>query len=410
MARPRRIMSEIGKTGLKWSAGYTYDEFISALRGSKGIKTYHEMRENDSIIGACMHAITQIMRESRWDVKPADDTQAETKQDAEFLKANMSGMKHSWSTFVTECLSYLTYGFSLFEQVYRYDRKWGRYMWHKFAPRIQQAHEKWELDEYGDVVGFWQRPAPDYKAFFIPIDKALHFRTEPHGANPEGRSILRSAYRPWWFKKVIEEIEGIGVERDLAGMPMMELPEGMDMNSDDPEVVAQITDAKQLITNIRRDEQDGIIVPAGWKFSLVSSSGQRQFDTVQVINRYNKEIAVTVLAQFVMLGMERTGSYALAREQTDMFYQCLEGWADSQTMVINRHAVRKLFAYNGITEDMRPLPYIVHTPVRRFGLKDVAYYVEHLADEKVKALDIDEGVKAFLKRYGRLEEYSEVRT
>jgi len=42
-------------------------------------------------------------------------------------------------------------------------------------------------------------------------------------------------------------------------------------------------------------------------------------------------------------------------------------------------------------------------------LKDIAYYVSELADEKIKALDIDEGVKSFLKRYGRLEEFSETR-
>jgi hypothetical protein len=402
-------MTEIGKTGLRWSAGYIYDEFIASLRGSKGIKTYHEMEENDSIVGACMHAIKQILRESRWDVKPADDTQADTKKDAEFLEANMTGMQRSWNEFFTESLSFLTYGFSLFEQVHRYDKRWGRYMWDKFSPRVQRAHEKWDLDEHGETIGFWQRPAPDYKAFYIPMDKALHFRTEPHGANPEGKSILRNAYRSWWFKKVIEEIEGIGIERDLAGIPVMTMPEGLDPTSDDEEVTSQVADAKELIANIRRDEQDGILLPHGWEFTLLSSSGQRQFDTVSVINRYNKEIAVTVLGQFVMLGMERTGSYALAREQTDMFYQCLEGWADATATTINRHAVRKLFAYNGITEDMRPLPYIVHTPIRRFTLKDVAYYVEHLSGEKVNALEIDDGVKAFLRRYGRLEEYSEVR-
>ena len=177
MSRPRRIMTEVGKTGLKWSAGYIYDEFITTLRGSKGVKTFGEMRENDSIVGACLHAVTAILRESRWDVKSGDDTDADTKRDAEFLKANMIGMKQPWNEFFAECLSFLTYGYALFEQVYRYDRKWGRYMWHKFAPRVQQAHEKWELDEHGELVGFWQRPAPDYKAFYIPIEKALHFRT-----------------------------------------------------------------------------------------------------------------------------------------------------------------------------------------------------------------------------------------
>ena len=387
---------EIGRSGSNRSAGRIYDEFLTTLRGSTGIKKYHEMRENDPIIGACMHAITQILRESRWSVQEAEGGSAE---DAKFLEDNMTSMVHSWGDFFTDILSFLTYGFSLFEQVY-HRRPDGKIGWKKFAFRAQQSFEKWEIDTYGDTLGFWQRPAPDYTLFYIPIKKCLHFRTEPHGANPEGRSVLRNAFRPWFFKKAIEEIEGIGIERDLAGMPVLKLPEGMDPNSEDDEVVAQIAAAKTLVTNIRRDEQDGVL-------ELLASSGARQIDTVAVINRYNKEIAVTVLAQFVMLGMERTGSYALAREQTEMFYQCLDGWADTIATSINRQAVVPLFKYNGVID--KPLPQVVHTPVRRFALKDLASFVSTLANEQVGALDIDVGVRRYLKKYGRLEEFSEVR-
>lgn len=394
---------EIGRSGSNRSAGRIYDEFLTTLRGSTGIKKYHEMRENDPIIGACMHAITQILRESRWSVQEAEGGSAE---DAKFLEDNMTSMVHSWGDFFTDILSFLTYGFSLFEQVY-HRRPDGKIGWKKFAFRAQQSFEKWEIDTYGDTLGFWQRPAPDYTLFYIPIKKCLHFRTEPHGANPEGRSVLRNAFRPWFFKKAIEEIEGIGIERDLAGMPVLKLPEGMDPNSEDDEVVAQIAAAKTLVTNIRRDEQDGVLLPFGWELELLASSGARQIDTVAVINRYNKEIAVTVLAQFVMLGMERTGSYALAREQTEMFYQCLDGWADTIATSINRQAVVPLFKYNGVID--KPLPQVVHTPVRRFALKDLASFVSTLANEQVGALDIDVGVRRYLKKYGRLEEFSEVR-
>ena len=209
------------------------------------------------------------------------------------------------------------------------------------------------------------------------------------------------------MKKNIEEIEAIGVERDLAGLPMMKMPQGFDPDSEEAEVQAQIVSAKALITNIRRDEQEGILLPFGWELELLSSSGSRQIDTVSVINRYNKEMAATTLAQFIMLGMERTGSYALAREQTDMFYLALEAWADYVATVMNRQAVTKLFALNGIAD--KPLPHIVHTPIRRFTLTDIANYVSKLSDDKIGALEITDDIKAFLRRYGRLEEFSEGR-
>ena len=83
MPKRRQSFTEIGRSGLNRSAGRIYDEFLSSLRGSTGIKKYHEMRENDPIVGACMHAITQILREARWSVLPAEGG---SEEDAEFLE------------------------------------------------------------------------------------------------------------------------------------------------------------------------------------------------------------------------------------------------------------------------------------------------------------------------------------
>lgn len=398
--------TEIGKTGIQWSYGYVQEDFLTELRGSRGVKVFREMSDNDAIIGSCLFAIKQILREARWAVKPGDEKVAECKKDAKFLEDNLASMTHSWSEFVSDVLSMLPYGWSYFEQVFK-GRRDGSVVWKKIAHRKQSSMEKWEIDDVGEVQGLWQRPAPDYKSFYLPLKKSILFRTESAGNNPEGRSILRNAYRSWYFKKNIEEIEGIGIERDLAGLPMLTPPQEFNMQSEDQETQDAIEWSKKLISSVRRDEQDGIFLPYGWEFSLLSSSGQRQFDTTEVINRYNKQIAVTVLAQFVMLGMERTGSYALAKEQTDMFYLTLEGWMDSITSVFNRHAIPTLFGLNGISADMRPLPYMVHTSIHRYNLRDLAYYVSTLAN--VDGLVIDEDIKTYLKQYARLSEFREVK-
>ena len=396
---------EIGKTGVKYSYGYMNEEFLKILQGSQGIKVYREMSDNDSIVGACLHAIKQILRESRWTVRAGDETDAKCKQDAEFLENNMSGMQHSWSDFISNTLSMLVYGWSYFEQVFEMQRD-GSVTWKKLAPRKQSSMERWELDDVGDVLGLWQRPAPDYRLVYLPITKSLLFRTEPAGNNPEGRSILRNAYRAWYMKKTIEEIEGIGVERDLAGLPVLTPPENFKVDGDDTETKNALAWAKKLVASIRRDEQDGVLCPFGWDLKLLGSPGQRQFDTTTIINRYNKEIAVTVLAQFIMLGMERTGSYALAKEQTDMFYLCLEGWADAIGSTFNRHAVPILFGLNGISSDMRPLPYVVHTNIHKYSLQDLSTYVSTLA--KQDCLIIDDDLKDYLKKYARLSEFKEI--
>lgn len=397
----KQYFTEIGKSGIKWSQGTIQEEFLSQLRDKSGVRTFREMSDNDSIVGACLFAIKQILREARWSVQVPDGGKEE---DGKLLEDCMSGMSHSWNDMVIEVLSMLIYGWSLLEIVYKRQKN-GRVGWKKIALRSQTAYERWEMDESGSIVGMWQKPAPDFKLIYLPLSKCLLFRTELAGDNPMGRSILRCAYRAWYFKKHLEEIEGIGVERDLAGIPVIKPPESFDMDVEDSKTVAAITAAKKLIANIRRDEQDGVFLPSGWEISLLSSPGQRQFDTTSIINRYAKAIAVSVLAEFVMLGMERTGSYALSIDQTDMFHKCLEGWADSIASLFNRFAVPKLFVYNGIVD--RPLPQIVHTRVQGAKLRDLAYYVNQLAG--VEALDVDEDLKTYLKNFARLSEFKEAR-
>lgn len=389
--------TEIGKTGFHQQNGYPSEEFLTALQGQRGIRTFREMSDNDPIIGGTLFAVKQVLRELRWSV------QGGSEQDQQFLIDNMYNMTHSWLDFITEVNSMFIYGWAIFEQVYirRDDKIW----WKKLPIRIQSSLDHWEMKDNGDTIGFWQRPAPTYDLIYLPLSKCIHFRADQLSASPEGRSIIRNAYRPWFFKKSIEDIEAIGVERDLVGIPSLTMPEGMKVDDDSDEAATAIEWAKKILTNIRNDEQAGLLLPFGWMFELVASPGNKAFDTAAIIRRYSTELAVTILAQFIMLGMERTGSYALSKNITDMFYLCIEGWADVIASAINRQAVPVLFALNGNVN--KELPQLVHTPVRRESLKDISAYVTQLVG--IDALTLDEDLKEYLKKSARLENFSEAR-
>jgi hypothetical protein len=99
--------------------------------------------------------------------------------------------------------------------------------WQKIPIRAQSTLYGWEFAPDGDVKAFIQEAPPNYGQTTIPLSRGLLFRTEVTRDNPEGRSLLRNAYRPWYFKKRMEEIEGIGVERDLAGLPVITPPKAV---------------------------------------------------------------------------------------------------------------------------------------------------------------------------------------
>ena len=315
---------EYGKTGLfRFDTGWIYEEFLRELQGRKGIEVYKEMSENDDIIGAILFATEMLMRQSKWSIQEAGTEQADLDA-AEFVRTCMDDMEETWSDFISEVLSFLTYGWSYHEIVYK--RRMGRSKnpetnskytdgligWRKLPIRSQDTLWEWKYDEKDNLIGLVQCAPPLYEQVFIPIEKALHFKTKSRKGNPEGRSVLRNCYRNWYFKRRIQEIEGIGIERDLAGLPVLEAPEGVDIWSD--EYAAELAKAERIVRSVRRDEREGIVLGNGWKFSLTSTGGRRQFDTNQIIERYDTRMAMTVLADFVLLGHQAVGSFALSSE------------------------------------------------------------------------------------------------
>ena len=289
---------EIGRIGQKRFEGTFYEEFLPELRGKRGMDTYREMAENDDTIGAILFAVEMLIRQASWTVEPAGDTPAD-KEAAEFVESCMHDMQDTWTDTISEILSFLTYGWSFHEIVYK--RRMGKTKnpltkskyddgligWRKLPIRAQETLYQWEYDNNDNLIGMTQMPPPDYGLITIPIEKAMIFRTKSRKGNPEGRSILRNAYRSWYFKRRIQEYEGIGIERDLAGLPVFTAPENVPVWDDDPDMIALRSSMEDMVRKIRIDEVAGIVKPFGYEFELLSSGGNKQFDTNSIIQRYD---------------------------------------------------------------------------------------------------------------------------
>jgi len=406
---PRRAFNELGRTGLKAFSGVLYEEFLPELRGQRAVKTYTEMKENNAVVAAMLFAVESLLRSVDWTVVPDSEDEADIAA-AEFLDENMHDMSHTWPDFVSEVLSMLPYGFSYFEQVYKVrvgpnektprnrsaytDRKIG---WRKFAIRSQESMTKWEFDDKGGVTGMYQRPVGPYGLYgwgtydeiFIPIEKALLFRTTSSKGNPEGRSILRSAYRSYYFATRLSEIESIGAERDLAGMPIAYVPLEIISDGRTEEQEATYNAIKDLVQKTKRDQQEGIIFPLVYdengnelyKFELMSAGSKRQVEIGSVIQRYTQQIAMTVLADFILLGHENVGSFALSSDKTELFAVALGAWLDSIEETINRYAVPRLFELNpSLSATSSELPKIKHGDLEKPDLGELASYVQSLAN------------------------------
>ena len=408
-------MRELGSTGLEVYGGLIYEDFLPNLRGPRARAIYTEMYYNDPVIGAIFYAAEQLIRRVTWRVEPASTSRKDVKA-AEFVAECMHDMEQTWDDLIAEAFTMLPYGWSWHEIVYKKrdgDQKdksrRSKYTdnligWRKIPGRAQSSLHRWIMDDAGDILGMEQDSPTSGKIVKIPLEKSLHFRTTTVKNNPEGRSMLRNAYRPWYFKKRIEELEGIGIERDLAGLPVLTAPEGVDIwQTDDPVMAKMLDNARQVVRNIRRDREEGIVLPFEWKLELLASSGKRQFDTNATINRYDQRIAITMLTDIVMLGADKVGSFALANVKKSMLIAALESHLGSITDIINKQAVPKLMQYNPF--GVEKCPKICHGMIDDVNLKDLAEYIKKLADSKMPLFP-DEGLEEYLREVARLPKKS----
>ncbi len=405
---------EIGRIGQRRYGGNFYEEFLPVLRGKRGIQVYYEMSENDDVVGAILFAIEMLVRQCSWNVEPGGAT-AKDKEAAQFVQGCMDDMQDTWIDTVSEILSFLTYGWSYHEIVYK--RRMGNTRdprtkskfndgligWKKLPIRAQETLYHWEYDKEDNLLGMTQMPPPDFGLFTIPMEKALLFRTKSRKNNPEGRSILRTAYRSWYFKRRIQEIEGIGIERDLAGLPVLYGPEGVDL-WDNLEENREICEGlESMVRNIRRDEMEGIVLPFGYKLELLSSGGSRQFDTNAIINRYDTRIAMTVLADFIFLGHDQTGSWALSSDKTRLFAVAIGAFLDIICDTFNSQGIPSLIDVNGqhfagITE----YPKMAHGDIEDADILKVATFIKDMTG--IGVLIPDDGLEDYIRQVGHLPE------
>lgn len=411
---------ELGTTGLKRASGYIDEEFLPQLRGRKSVQVFKEMSENDPLVGALLFSIDRLLRNVEWTVKPGGKT-AQDARAAEFVEQCMNDMDEPWSNFIGEVLTMLPYGWSWHEVVYK--KRGGQWNknpkmrskfsddligWRKMPIRSQETLLRWVFDSAGETQAMVQLAPPFYKTTVLPMERSLLFRYKTNKGNPEGMSMLRNAYRPWYMKKRLEEFEAVGIERDLAGLPVVKVPAEMLRAKPGTEQAKAVQAFKQMVKSVRRDEQEGIVFPMAYdqdtkqplySFELMGGGGGRQFNTDAIIKRYEERILMTVLADFILVGHQSVGSYSLHTDKTGIFRTSLNSIAETIADVLNRYALPRLFMVNGWKPEH--LPTIVPTDVDSPDIAQLGQFMQSMAGTGVSWFP-DGELENFVREAARL--------
>lgn len=432
-ARPGRLAGAvtsrvIGYTGLNQYSGFVNEEFLKEMQGEAGMRLLTEMADNHPVIGGFLHAISMIIRKVKWRVEAPTD-KPKDREAADFISSCLDDMDFSWQDTLSEILSFLVYGFSYHEICYKpRDGVNSRYDdnligWQKIQCRSQDTTYRWEFDQEGNILGMYQHvnvllPGNNtgYERF-IPIEKAVLFRTRNYKNNPHGKSIIRNAVVPYLRQRKIEEIEAIGIERDLAGFPVAYLPGENMQESADVQQKAVYNAMQDMVKKIKRDSAEGVVLPSDpyqnadgtlssvkqFSIELLTSGGARQFDTTAIMQRYDTRIAMTVLADFMMLGHNEVGARSLGDSKTNIFFLAIMAILEIIAENLNRKPVPTLLRINGF--ETKETPMIVPGELQEADLIELSEFVKNLAASGMPLFP-DQNLENHLREMASLPEAS----
>lgn len=371
MGSRRNLTRDIGSTGLNETWGYVQDDFLQEWRGQEKVKRVDEMLRNSPVIGALRLAIELPLSDITWQFTSEEGDDDPRLQ---LLNDSLENMSHSWADHIIDALLMPFYGWSMF--TINYERVGGRLLWRKFKLLGHDTIQRWLMESDGGIVGVQQWPY--LWAEPIPIERMLLYRFRKTRNNPEGESILRPSWVPWYYLKNIQQIEAIGIERNLAGLPVITPPMGADMS----EGGTDATQAEKIVRNVRNDEQAGVVLPAPtgdgehnrWKFELLAAASTGKVtDTDTVISRYEKRILMSALAQFLILGQDNIGALATFEGASDFFTMALNAIANNIAETFTKYAVARLLNYNGYDADGIMLE---HSPAGNIGLDIISQFLQ----------------------------------
>lgn len=335
--------------------GLTRDKVPQLGSLAQAVQVYDTMANSDPAVDVSLRAGKMPIMGAMFFIQPFNEEPINI-DIGKFVEYNLlKGTSAPFLLILEDILRMYEYGFSVFEKVYEL-REWApdrtkanrrKYtMLKKLAPRPSPTIKEILYDDNGGPTGVVHRAVRADRKFEeveIDIDKLIIFSFNKKGGNLEGKSILRTAFQPWYYKDNLYKIDGIQKERHGMGFPVVEAPPGA--------TNAEILAAKALVQNIRTNEFGGMVLPPGFIFRFADLPGQ-PVDVMKSIEHHNGMIMLNVMVQFLLMGLSTSGGggRATAGSHQDTFTKSLRYVGNLICEWVNFYLIPQLVAYNFDTD------------------------------------------------------------
>jgi hypothetical protein len=360
----KEYFDEFSGSGTSKYSGIISEDYNPNLRFPFSAKVFDEMRKNDATVKASLLAVMLPIKSATYSFTPAS-TEKRDIEIAEFCEQQFF-YHFDFKKFLGEILTFLPFGFYVGEKVF--EIKEGKIWYKKIAQRLQKSLVQWETKEGKDGIQQYAEKDGVWSIYSIPKEKLFYLAHEQEGDNLEGVSILRSAYKHWYYKEQIYKIQAIAAERNSLGLPV-----GTFENAPSQEEKAEVI---EFLKNVRANEEGYILEIGGVSFRFENPNNGGQFDFEPIINHHDRQISKSVLAQFLELGVSK-GAMSLSEDHSNLFFVALKAIALQICEEIQKQLVKEIVDLN--FENVQWYPKLTVSDIGTQNFNDFALVLERLA-------------------------------
>lgn len=366
----------LGRSGTVNTRGFIQDrERNLALRWPLNLDEYDTMRRTDPTVRWMLALLSTPIRAALWDIQPPDNpTDVEMEATCFARHAIFNELDGGFDEHLRQALTFFDFGHSVFERVadlrpVEFDvdpQEVGGDPRHvsrdaivlaQLGPRLQRTIQRWMVDPKEpnrllEIVQ-WLADGHEPSVANIDADRLLIYVNEKEGDDWRGVSVLRSAWKSYFTKSELQNIEAVAFER-TAGLPVVYPPS----EAGDEQIAA----VEEAVRKMRQGDNVYLIMPgpkqlpsrggqtAGNEWLVedlaVDAAAGLSAEFGAAIGRYDTEMARNVMASFMQLGMQEVGARATADVQQDPYYQAIEAHVSYIEDTFSEGVLRPLLDWN----------------------------------------------------------------
>jgi len=228
----------------------------------------------------------------------------------------------------------------------------------------------------------------------IPFNWVSYCSYSATDSQPIGNSLFDAAYIPWKEKQLLQDLTLVGVQKDLAGMPVLGAPSSLlaaaAENPDGPEAL-MVEQLKQNLANLHNGDQAYSMIPTDThsetgngqrqfelKFLGIDGIG-KQFDVEALVEQRKRAIFNCFSCQNMLSGENGGGSYNLLEGQTSLQAHAVE----LDNMIVdemwNKQIIPKLLRLNNWKLAEKDIPVWQSGDVQEISLDEYGKAVNRMA-------------------------------